>query len=352
MGPLSQSLKNTWVAVSNANMYGFKGLLYINTFICHRQWLFGCYTMEPARKRRRPGGIRQRIARAQQRDDEYQSQSALASLLLQLFAWGVFSPQRVQEIAHKAVMDFEKAKDDERVLSDLIVLSKIGSQGKYSNKCHADLMRKTEHLPALPQPFAFSLPLKGYQAAKQMMLLPHEMFSAIYSHYRTTWQQSIVPSVDKIKAFWHAVRLHPQMQGHPMKNTPGWNEWTVPIGVHGDGVPIVGIGKGWNRVMTNFAWFSLAAKGATASCLFWIWAFYDKLMVGDLTAGTLHEFFSILRWSFEVLFTGQWPSHDHRGRKQLITLYICINIYFFCCEYILYFLGFIYIYVTCIFPNL
>jgi len=56
----------------------------------------------PEPKRRRRGGMRQRLAR-QQLEDGSQPESALATLLVTLFAWGVFSPQRVQEIAHLAI---------------------------------------------------------------------------------------------------------------------------------------------------------------------------------------------------------------------------------------------------------
>ena len=54
--------------------------------------------------------MRQRLAR-QQLEDGSQPESALATLLVTLFAWGVFSPQRVQEIAHLAISDFDRAKE-------------------------------------------------------------------------------------------------------------------------------------------------------------------------------------------------------------------------------------------------
>lgn len=39
-------------------------------------------------------------------------ESALATLLITLFAWGVFSPQRVQEIADLAMKDFNRGSGD------------------------------------------------------------------------------------------------------------------------------------------------------------------------------------------------------------------------------------------------
>ena len=150
-----------------------------------------------------------------------------------------------------------------------------------------------------------------------MMLLPHELFSVIYHSYKAVWSKTVAPSVDTVKKFWHAVRLHPQMQDHPMKAKPSWNERTVPIAVHGDGVPIVGVGKAWSRMMTHYSWYSLIGQGKTSSMLMWIWAFYDRLKVGDVTHGTLHEFYKILHWSFLCLAEGKWPSHDPYGKAQL-----------------------------------
>ncbi|CAK9031747.1 unnamed protein product [Durusdinium trenchii] len=102
------------------------------------------------------------------------------------------------------------------------------------------------------------------------------------------------------------MRLHPQMRDHPMTSSPQWESWTVPIAVHGDGVPVTGVGKVWSRVMTNYSWYSLLGYGTTPSMLMWVWGFFDKLKVGDQASGTLLEFYSILRWSFLALSEGRY----------------------------------------------
>ena len=79
---------------------------------------------EPPRKRRK-GGLRQRLKQEEDQSEDATrcENSVLAMLLLNLFAWGFFSPQRVQQIAEMAVRDIERSKEDPKVLSDLYVLA-------------------------------------------------------------------------------------------------------------------------------------------------------------------------------------------------------------------------------------
>ena len=70
--------------------------------------------MEGPPKKKRRGGHQQRLAqqKAEPESDGRCETSALCLLLLNLFAWGYFSPQRVQQIAEMAVKDIEKSKED------------------------------------------------------------------------------------------------------------------------------------------------------------------------------------------------------------------------------------------------
>ena len=74
-----------------------------------------------------------------------------------MYAWGEFSIQRCQQIAHLVVQDLEAAKENEEILRDLHMFSKLGSNGTYPNNMHAEIMRKTEHLPKIPEPYVAEL---------------------------------------------------------------------------------------------------------------------------------------------------------------------------------------------------
>ena len=276
----------------------------------------------PAPKRRRKGGLRQRMRSREEDEGGTNPESALATLLITLFAWGVFSPQRAQEIADLAMKDFNRVQEtgNDRILNDIRALAAVGSHGAHSGKCHSDLMGKVGNISKLPQPYQVKIDLKAPMSTSiQGIMLPHEMFSAIFHFYPKVWLSSIMPSKETLKKFWGAVSGHPQMKEHPLHGRAHFQESTIPVAVHGDGVPITGIGKGWSRVMTLFSWYSLIGQGATSDLLIWIWGVYDKLLTGKLhdEHGSLFQFFKILKWSFLALWEGKWPSRDHEGKESL-----------------------------------
>lgn len=270
-------------------------------------------------KRKRTGGIQQRIAQAnaEVRVETCGNESQLAQFLLERFAWGEMSPQLLQRISHLAVQDFLAAEKNEKVLGDLRALASIGTNGTYPNKCHADLMAKAEKISCLPDPFRISMPFAPPVGEfMQGILLPHEMFSAMYHQYPNTFKKSVLNSEDALKSFWNSVAQHPQMHAHPLKDIQHYKTTCIPIALHGDGVPIVGLGKGWSRVMTLFSWYSLVGQGHTRELLFWVWGIYDRLIKGAVDGGTRAKFFAVLCWSFRVMLEGRWPSHDFEGKRQ------------------------------------
>ena len=107
------------------------------------------------------------------------------------------------------------------------------------------------------------------------------------------------------------------MENHPIRSEPGYGAICIALAMHGDGVPITGIGKGWAKTQTIWSWYSLTGIGHTGDMLFYIWAMYDKLCVGDLENETLATFFAILHWSLLALYHGKWPSEDYLGNKRL-----------------------------------
>ena len=73
----------------------------------------------------------------------------------------------------------------------------------------------------------------------------------------------IVPDIATLSMFRDAVQHHPQLAGHPLLQRDEYDKLAIPLGIHWDGVPVIGIGKGWTRMMTMFSWSSLLAKGLT-----------------------------------------------------------------------------------------
>lgn len=306
----------------------------------------------PPFKKRRKGGLRQRLAREgnslESLEDTSQGQEAAASSsssssahapapsrlvqnLLKDFAWGGMSAQKLQDICRSSVEDLNSLKKlangsqawtTHPIEMDQKAVASIGVSGQYSSKCYSDLMKKVEANIALPLPhrerMRFAQPL-GEQV--QEFLLPHDMFAAFFK-CKATWNKVILPNNDLPQKFWEAQQGHPQWQGHPLSTmNPNQLKKMIPLSLHGDEVPITGIGKQWARKMVNFSWHSLLSTIASVrDSQFFIWALFEKVgLIEEEVDGynTLWHFFKVLAWSFEFLFKGIYPTHDVNGRKQL-----------------------------------
>lgn len=84
---------------------------------------------EPPKKRRK-GGIHQRLAAAQAEEHSACNVSSeLGACLLEKWSWGQMSPQEVQDLASKAKRDFEKAQA--LPPQDIQFMASLGSAGAH-----------------------------------------------------------------------------------------------------------------------------------------------------------------------------------------------------------------------------
>ena len=84
-----------------------------------------------------------------------------------------------------------------------------------------------------------------------------------------------------IPKFWEAIRHHPLLNGHVVKRQPRWNRRCIPISVHGDGVPVTGVGKSWGKSMEMLSWASCLASGATLSTFNFIYGIFATALVTE-----------------------------------------------------------------------
>lgn len=261
--------------------------------------------------KRRKGGIAQRIAAAQA-EHEPELQSVLVVFLLEQFAWGHFSGQMCQQIAELALQDVNKAKETQGRFKDLEKISELGSHGAQTQNVHRDMMKFASAKSKLPEPLEIKLPFKGMVDQLQHIILPHKLFAEIFNSYSGAWAHSILPSRERLAEFWSSAEHHPSMNGHAAKTKPDWKLWTIPLGWHGDEVPVTGRGKIWCKMMVTFEWFSLLAIASTKDTMMWCWAAFDSLCkAGD--NGTINQFFKVIVWSFSWLLKGLYPDRDHLG---------------------------------------
>ena len=175
----------------------------------------------------------------------------------------------------------------------------------------------------MPAPASLEIPfLNGPQLTS--ILLPHEYFAASYSN-PTLWNASILPDSSKLKIFWQSMAAHPMMLGHPWHSRPDGRQKCVPLGWHGDEVPVMGVGKIWRRSALVFSWFSILAQGlgsSSAEVMFYAWGIFEKFVANmeGSYLGTMETFWLIMKWSFTCIWHGTWPTSDWRGCRYTVQI--------------------------------
>ena len=152
--------------------------------------------------------------------------------------------------------------------------------------------------------------------------------------YLTSFSQPLLQSTrphgskafaqSNLETFWETAVNHPLLHDHPVLHREHWRRYAVPIALHGDGVPVVGIGKAWTKLLNVFSWFSLVGTGTTRSKLFYTYSCWDKICEGSFPDGSLGSALRVLQWSFYWLWLGQWPDRDHKGKAlpEFIAIFV------------------------------
>lgn len=266
----------------------------------------------PQRKRRK-GGINQR---KRAHENEMMAESMLQGLLMTYLAQGIMSGVQVHAIAKAAKHDMDLTAEGYR-LPKLDQLAAI-QHGKNLNGSVFNMMRKETNLP---KPTDFYIPMKSTDpsAASSSILLPHELFASFYQN-ENGWRRSILPDSSRLQDFWRIFTQHPCMDNHPLKSRKDWNQWCVPLSLHGDETPITGVGKLWCHKALILSWSSMMAVAhgnETIDCNIYIHGLFEKFMIpdSDEASGTMSVLWKILHWSFMAIWEGFWPSCDWLGHR-------------------------------------
>ena len=257
--------------------------------------------------RRKRGGVWQRNERDTRAriDQEPDPHSQLAYFLVTETLWGAISPQFAKKVASLAAQDCEAANTARRGFRfrELDVLATLPSSHLYQR-----LVKKLS-VPHIPMT-VIRLSMKCFNVIDMfdtLILWPHEFFAALYHKYPREWAARILPDVTRIRIFWDAIADHPLLQGHPIHGIRGWRDRCIPISVHGDGVPVTGIGKSWSKSMEVLSWASCLAQGTTLGTFNFIFAMFKTVFCTEPDRDTVRELCEKLRWSFEALYAGEWP---------------------------------------------
>ena len=263
--------------------------------------------------KKRPGGQRQRLAKEESTYKQAPVESHLATMLMEKWSWGEMSPQAVQSLAAASVKDMTSMSCTPP--EELLYLSRLGSSGLFPNNMHGELLRFATKKSKFDDPYCCFLPFKApWNKQSQTLMLPHVVFSNLFHKYPGAFKKIMAPDENFLLEFWELQKGHPAYQSHPEVGKPGFDpRKAVPLCLHGDGTPVVGIGKIWARMMTTWCFFSMACRAAlTKEALLPIWFLFD-----ETESDTTTKFYELLCWSFNWLQKGIWPDVDHTGRKLL-----------------------------------
>ena len=240
-------------------------------------------------------------------------------------AEGLLSAMMVSSLAQAAMEDVTRAAEG----SHFPDLQKTASckHGKNLSGAVTNLLKKAS---PLPQPMQVNMPYKSGFFDTSLML-PHELFAYMFS-LPEVWARCVCSSLGELRNFWDIFGRHPCMVNHPAKANSNWKSTTVPLQLHGDEVPILGVGKIWCASALQFNWSSIIAVchgGSIADTMMYVWGIFEKFVCASTAAsmGTMDVFFSILAWSFTILSEGVWPTHDWRGIRSLCDCYKYFVIY-------------------------
>ena len=262
-----------------------------------------------------PKGLHQKmqLQMAVMNTGEPEGQSHLARLLINEWAWGNLSSPVFQKIASAAEADGATHKD-------VKTLASLGAHGLYPGNTHRDLLRKlaTPIVPSALMDYTMWIKLPFLKTAQvnQKILLPHALFSHIYTHDQGLFEEVFMGGDKKrVSEFWDQIGTTERYHTTHIKIKPNHKTHCIPLGLHGDGVTVTGVGRSWGKQADAYSWTSLLASGPAKSVNFLVWACYQQCISVADDKATMDQFWDLLTWSFGCLERGQWPSRDMHGAE-------------------------------------
>jgi len=255
-----------------------------------------------------PGGHRQKARWADGAESVASAQSALAHLLITKWSVGEVSAPSVQSIAKAAVTDGANHPE-------LRSLAALGSEGLYPGNIHNELSKKIRKVPIAEAMIHQCVWVKRHALAttqvEHPMILPHMLFSTLYHKNPEAFMLRVLGgSASNLPKFWTDMRGHPNFEGHPVRGRDGFAMKAVPIAIHGDGVPVSGIGRARQRSCDIFSWSGLLGKGPTTRTTFLVYLIYTSLIIRTPEKDVYALFSRIFAWSLYWLWMGVWPGKN------------------------------------------
>lgn len=223
-----------------------------------------------------PGGYKQQLKWNTESAPGVAKPSSLAVFLVKQWAWGHLSSPMLQKIAFHALQDGAAH-------ADLQKLARLGTSGMHQQNIHTELVRclhEQSTTRSLSTMQVYVKQMHTHVRCEQHVLLPHELFAALYHNHRDAFTKRMLGGDPaNIAKWWTAMHNHPGYVAHPLKDRANHMQKCVPLALHGDGVPVTGVGKAWGKSAEGYGWSSMIGVGTTVDVYFLIWIMYTKLIV-------------------------------------------------------------------------
>ena len=92
----------------------------------------------------------------------------------------------------------------------------------------------------------------------QNIQLPHLHFHSMYKNHKELFFKHFWPQKPhSLSSFWQKFSKHISMKEHPALQREDSFNLALPLKIHGDAMPVTGIGKVWSKGMLVMSWSGL-----------------------------------------------------------------------------------------------
>lgn len=261
--------------------------------------------------------------------------SLTAHSLVKEWSIGRISAVRVQKCASDAWTDIKAVLRKKNLSEDLgpkslKALAGLGKNGQYKGNINAELKTWLGESD-FPPPHTESIWMKVCKPRKHTrpvqkvlfpIVLPHILFAFLFASHPAAFHELFIGDMDSenpVGMFWDYVfkSKDPRLDNHPLKDRPGWQTRALPLSIHGDAVPCVGIGKAGTSSFDAYSWQGiLAKKASTMRVKQFIFGIFEKCKCKFSEDGvdTMDSIFHVVVWSLWFLYLGIWPTCDAWGK--------------------------------------
>ena len=111
----------------------------------------------------------------------------------------------------------------------------------------------------LPEPALLDVKMQdpvtgGHFVSAQTILHPHVVFSWLSQLSACCFFAWVVTDLNAVTRFWKSIPTTTQYVEHSVRKKRNHKKRATPTFLHGDGVPVVGVGKAWSKLVDVWSW--------------------------------------------------------------------------------------------------